>query len=206
MRRVEADAAKAYWSAWLKSPSDLPLGCRPPAEALAHLWLPQLTPDEDSAEGGKPCQRPAELICMRCSRRRRDRDARGRAGPRGRVDARRRASWDSLAFDLMEPVRPAVDRYLLDLLERRTFVKEEFFEQLDGHCRLLPPLSQELVGTVAQWGRLALPVAQKVSGMLKEAYARAGRHSEPQVAFTRGRGYQASSGPSGLPPESSISR
>jgi CRISPR-associated endonuclease Cas1 len=57
---------------------------------------------------------------------------------------------DSLAFDLMEPIRPAVDSYLLDLLERRTFTKADFFEQLDGHCRIMPPLTEDLASSVSQ--------------------------------------------------------
>lgn len=43
-----------------------------------------------------------------------------------------RPNRDSLACDLMEPVRPAVDRLVLELLSRRTFTKEDVFELLDG--------------------------------------------------------------------------
>lgn len=76
---------------------------------------------------------------------------------------------DSLACDLMEPVRPQVDAYLLDLLARREFHKEEFFELRDGQCRLLPPLTLDLVQTSPRWGRAVLPVAQDVAKRLLEA-------------------------------------
>jgi CRISPR-associated endonuclease Cas1 len=38
----------------------------------------------------------------------------------------------SLALDLMEPVRPEVDAFVLDMVERRTFRKVEFSETSDG--------------------------------------------------------------------------
>ena len=48
-------------------------------------------------------------------------------------------SRDSLALDLMEPVRPHVDRYILDLLRSTTFRYADLFETRRGGCRLLPP-------------------------------------------------------------------
>jgi CRISPR/Cas system-associated endonuclease Cas1 len=50
------------------------------------------------------------------------------------VDAPNR---DSLACDLMEPVRPQVDAFLLDWITRETLKREWFFEQRDGNCRLM---------------------------------------------------------------------
>ncbi len=81
-------------------------------------------------------------------------------------DARNR---DSLVFDLMEPARPAVDAFLLELLTAREFTKDTFFEGLDGGCRLLPPLTTELATTTKQWARLVLPIAQEVAATLLEA-------------------------------------
>ena len=51
-----------------------------------------------------------------------------------------RAAGDALVFDLMEPARPAVDDYLLDLLSEGTFQALDFFETRKGVCRILPPL------------------------------------------------------------------
>jgi len=42
---------------------------------------------------------------------------------------------DSLACDLMEPVRPQVDAFLLDWISRGPLRREWFFEQRDGNCR-----------------------------------------------------------------------
>src|SRR5439155_10279808 len=65
---------------------------------------------------------------------------------------------DSLACDLMEPVRPAVDHFVLQLLQERTFAKEDVFERLDGHCRLLPPLTVDLAATASMWAKRVRPI------------------------------------------------
>jgi CRISPR/Cas system-associated endonuclease Cas1 len=49
-----------------------------------------------------------------------------------------------MALDLVEPVRPEVEGFVLDLIERRTFRKVEFTETSDGHVRLCAPLTHEL--------------------------------------------------------------
>jgi CRISPR-associated endonuclease Cas1 len=43
---------------------------------------------------------------------------------------------DSLALDVMEPVRADVDAFLLDLLEDRTFTARDFGELPNGICRI----------------------------------------------------------------------
>src|SRR2546428_423343 len=48
---------------------------------------------------------------------------------------------DSLACDLMEPVRPLVDGFVLDWIMREPLRRECFFEQRDGNCRLMGPFA-----------------------------------------------------------------
>ena len=59
---------------------------------------------------------------------------------------------DSLAADLMEPVRPLVDRYVLRLLTERSFAAADFYETRQGVCRVTPPLARELAGDVGRVG------------------------------------------------------
>ncbi|MEZ4412427.1 MAG: CRISPR-associated endonuclease Cas1 [Gemmatimonadales bacterium] len=92
---------------------------------------------------------------------------------------------DSLACDLMEPARPRVDAYVLDLFERREFRKEDFFELPDGQCRLMPPLTEELIKTGARWARLVLPEAQRVVATLLESKSNAARAKTPYRADGR---------------------
>jgi CRISPR-associated endonuclease Cas1 len=51
---------------------------------------------------------------------------------------------DSLALDLLEALRPVVERHVLHLLSVRTFCLADLVETRDGGCRLLPPLTHEL--------------------------------------------------------------
>lgn len=67
---------------------------------------------------------------------------------------------ESLAADLMEPVRPEADRYLLELLTRRTFAARDFFETPKGACRITPPLAARLASSCRLWGRVVGRVAE----------------------------------------------
>jgi CRISPR-associated endonuclease Cas1 len=70
---------------------------------------------------------------------------------------------DSLALDLMEPVRPVVDRFVLDLISERMFHKRDFIERSDGHVRVAAPLAHELATTMPTWRRALAPHAEKVA-------------------------------------------
>lgn len=50
----------------------------------------------------------------------------------------------SLASDLMEPVRPAADGIVLELLEQRELCRGEILETRQGVCRLGPSVAREL--------------------------------------------------------------
>ena len=51
---------------------------------------------------------------------------------------------DSLACDLMEPVRPEVDRFVLDWFLRQPLKREWFAEQRNGTCRLTGVIAARL--------------------------------------------------------------
>jgi len=76
------------------------------------------------------------------------------------ADQRNRSS---LAADLMEPVRPLVDRYVLQLLVRRTFSTRDFFETRAGVCRITPDLARELASSCSHWARCVGEVAENVA-------------------------------------------
>jgi hypothetical protein len=69
----------------------------------------------------------------------------------------------------MEPVRPEVDAFVLDMVERRTFRKAEFTETADGHVRLLSPLTHELAETMPKWGKSLGPIAEHVAHVFGKA-------------------------------------
>ena len=78
---------------------------------------------------------------------------------------------DSLALDLIEPVRPEVDRFVLDLVAERTFAKRTFVERSDGHVRIAAPLSHELAATMPTWRREVAPYAEAVAHAFADAVA-----------------------------------
>jgi hypothetical protein len=65
----------------------------------------------------------------------------------------------SLVYDLMEAVRPTVDRLVLEFIRRHTFTETECWETRDGYCRLDP----DLAGRTTLWlPRLKTVVAPAV--------------------------------------------
>lgn len=73
---------------------------------------------------------------------------------------------DSLACDLMEPVRPQVDSFLLDWITREPLKRSWFFEHRNGNCRLMSTLAVELGQTAPMWGRAVAPFAEWVARTL----------------------------------------
>lgn len=73
---------------------------------------------------------------------------------------------DSLALDLIEPLRPIADDLLLQLLSRRVFAADDFVEDGRGGCRLTPPLASELAGLLSELARVAAYWAEQVSSII----------------------------------------
>jgi CRISPR-associated protein Cas1 len=66
----------------------------------------------------------------------------------------------SLAYDLMEPARPVLDRWLLHWLQSATFNKRDFREDVFGFIRVTHPLNSHLAMTSALWRGMAEQLAQ----------------------------------------------
>jgi CRISPR-associated endonuclease Cas1 len=75
-------------------------------------------------------------------------------------------SRDSLALDLMEVLRPDVDRYVLDLLARRPLSRKDVHETPTGQCRLLPQLAKPLAETGPTWASGLAPHAERITARL----------------------------------------
>lgn len=72
----------------------------------------------------------------------------------------------SLVLDLMEPVRPLAESFVLSLLAERTFHKRDFTETRDGHVQLMAPLTHELAESLPRWRDAVGPWAEKVAHTL----------------------------------------
>jgi CRISP-associated protein Cas1 len=55
----------------------------------------------------------------------------------------------ALVYDLMEPLRPQVDRLVLTFVLSHTFTPSDFVLRDDGVCRLHPRLAQQVAQLVA---------------------------------------------------------
>lgn len=73
---------------------------------------------------------------------------------------------DSLACDLMEPCRAAIDAYLLDWITRQPLRRDWFVEQRDGNCRLTSLFAARLCESTPIWRRLVAPIAEWVAGAI----------------------------------------
>jgi hypothetical protein len=67
---------------------------------------------------------------------------------------------DSFACDLMEPVRPDVDEYVINRMLRQPLKRSWFFEERNGNCRLMADLASQLAETASTWARLVAPLAE----------------------------------------------
>lgn len=77
-----------------------------------------------------------------------------------------RKDRDSLALDLLEPLRPVVERHVLTLLASLTFRAADFHETRQGACRLLEPLTHDLIGWMPAYAAVIAPLAEQVSHSL----------------------------------------
>ena len=110
---------------------------------------------------------------------------------------------DSLACDLMEPVRPQVDAYLLEWLRREALRKEWFFEQRDGNCRLMGTFAARLAETAPAWNRAVGPLAEWVARSLWTTLSKPARRRAPATRLTQQHRRQVKGGvsvPIKLPP------
>ena len=76
------------------------------------------------------------------------------------------ANRDSLACDLMEPVRPQVDAFVLKWIQREPLRRNWFFEDRNGNCRLMPDLIERLSETVTTWARAVAPITESIAHTL----------------------------------------
>lgn len=98
---------------------------------------------------------------------------------------------DSLACDIMEPVRPQVDAFLLDWISRGPLKREWFFEQRDGNCRLLGSFAVRLTETIPMWRRGVAPYAEFVARALWSTLRKSPSEQAPATRLTQRRKREA---------------
>jgi hypothetical protein len=71
-----------------------------------------------------------------------------------------RAYRDSLALDVMEAVRPEVERWLYQWVTTEHLRRADFHETGSGNCRLMSSLCSKLSETAPTWGKLGCSVGR----------------------------------------------
>jgi CRISPR-associated endonuclease Cas1 len=92
---------------------------------------------------------------------------------------------DSLAFDVMEPVRPLVDAYFLNWIGRETLKREWFLEERDGNCRLMGSFAIRLSETALTWAHAVAPFAEMIARTLWSTIRKQVRHLHPATRLTQ---------------------
>jgi CRISPR-associated endonuclease Cas1 len=104
---------------------------------------------------------------------------------------------DSLASDVMEPVRPEVDAFVLDWIARTPLKRNSFYERSDGNCRLMASFTEQLSETVPMWRVAVAPVAERVARMLWQT-TRTYQHKGAPTRLTQRHKREAKGAPSQL--------
>jgi CRISPR-associated endonuclease Cas1 len=167
IRLLEARAASAYWSAWRDVEISFPRNDLPRIPDHWGRFGARISPISGSP---RLAANPANAI-LNYLYAVLESEARLAAAAVGldpgmgvlHVDQQYR---DSLACDLMEPVRPIVDEYVLDWLSRGPLKREWFFEQRDGNCRLTDQLITQLSCSSSTWARAVAPYAEWTAQVL----------------------------------------
>ena len=161
IRFLEARGAAAYWSAWQTLPVTFP---RKDLARIPGYWQTFGTRSSPLTNSPRRAVNPANAILnylytILAAEARLAVAAIGLDPGLGflHFDAGTR---DSLAYDLMEPVRPQVDAYVFDWLSHGTLNREWFFEQRDGNCRLMAELAARLGETASMWRQAVAPFAE----------------------------------------------
>src|SRR5215469_15146477 len=173
IRLIEAQAARAYWSAWSTLPINFPKNDR---GRVPEHWLSFGARVSPLTGSPRLAVNPPNAI-LNYVYATLESEARLAAAALGldpglgvlHVDTPAR---DSLACDLMEPVRPQVDAYVLDWIMQEPLRRQWFFEQSDGNCRLMASFTAQLSETAPMWGRAVAPFAECVTRTLWSSSAK----------------------------------
>jgi CRISPR-associated endonuclease Cas1 len=200
VRLVESRAAAAYWSAWRMLPVIFPTKDKRRIPSHWQVFGTRVSPLTGSPRlaVNPPNAILNYLYCLLESESRLAAAALGLDPGLGMLHVDTKAR-DSLACDLMEPVRPQVDAFLLDWIMKEPLKREWLFERSDGNCRLMAAFAVRLSETAPMWGRAVAPFAEWLTRALWSSSARLARDSAPPARLTQQFKREAKGAPS-LPP------
>lgn len=167
IRGIESRAASEYWGAWREIPVSFP---RKDLNRVPAHWL-AFGPRHSPLTGGPRLSvNPANSLLnyMNAVAESECRLAACACGldPGMGFVHKDTANRDSLALDLIETIRPAIEAWLLNWLTQEPLQRAHFSEVADGNCRISSDLCSKLSETAPIWGRLVAPWAEYIARML----------------------------------------
>jgi CRISPR-associated endonuclease Cas1 len=192
IRRYEAHAALAYWRAWHELPVAFP---KADSRRVPEHWLTfgsRLSPLTRSPRlaVNPPNALLNFLYAILESEARLAISELGLDPGIGFLHSDTRTR-DSLACDLMEPIRPQVDAFVLNWLHSGPLSRKWFFEERDGNCRLTSACAAELSETSRLWRQALGPLAEWVAHTLWSTTSRPSRTKAPATRLTQRRKREA---------------
>jgi CRISPR-associated endonuclease Cas1 len=164
VRLIEAQAARLYWQAWSEMPIRWPRKDERRVPAHWKRFGSRISPLTHSPRlASTPPNALLNLLyALLESESRLSAAAMGLDPGIGclHVDTPNR---DSLACDIMEPIRPKCDAFVLDWLQSEPLCKSDFWEDRNGNCRIGSSLAIKLCETSDTWRRLVAPVGEYVA-------------------------------------------
>lgn len=186
LRPLEALAAKAYWSAWRNVPVNFPTKDVPRVPEHWRTFGNRVSPLTGSPRlAVSPPNAMLNYVYSLLESEARLAAAALGLDPGLGVMHFDSPTRDSLASDLMEPIRPYVDAYVLDWIMRSPLRREWFFEQRDGNCCLMASFAQQLSETAPAWASAVAPVAEQVSRMLSASIPKRAKRIFPSTRLTQ---------------------
>jgi CRISPR-associated protein Cas1 len=167
IRLIEAQGAGLYWGSWRTLPVNFP---KKDVRRVPEHWCSFGARISPLSGSPRLAANPANAI-LNYLYALLESEARLAAAALGldpglgvlHVDASHR---DSLALDILEPIRAQVDAYVIDWITRQPLRREWFYEERDGNCRLMGSFAKKLSETALTWGRAVAPVAEWVAQAL----------------------------------------
>jgi CRISPR-associated endonuclease Cas1 len=168
VRWIEANAAIAYFKAWRDTPVLWP---KADVKSIPHHWCTVGSRHSPLSGGPRLAITPVHAIlnyafALLESESRLALSALGLDPGLGVGLHTDTPNRDSLAFDVLEPVRPKVESWVLNWITREPLRRSDFFEMANGNCRLMSRLCTKLTETTSTWGKLVAPWAEYVARTL----------------------------------------
>ena len=164
VRLIESQAARCYWQSWSALPIRWPRKDQPRVAEHWKFFGSRISPLTQSPRlaSTPPNTLLNFLYSLLESESRLSAVAMGLDPGLGLLHMDT-ANRDSLACDIMEPIRPKCDAFALNWLQTEPLRRSDFWEDRNGNCRLASPLAIKLCETSDSWRRLVAPVAEYVA-------------------------------------------